>query len=172
MSTADSVRPTVRWMVKNDLSAVLRIEQESFEFDWSEEEFVRCLHQRNCIGVVAEQLDQVVGFMIYELHRTRLHITNFAVDTSWRRRGVGRIMASRLIGKLTPQRRTRIQLEVRETNLAAQCFFRALGFKAVSVLRDFYEDTPEDAYLMQYRYKAAPCGTPAVLNRIAPRLAG
>ena len=28
-------------------------------------------------------------------------------------------------------------------------------FGAVSVLRKFYEDTPEDAYLMQYRYSAA-----------------
>jgi len=46
-------------------------------------------------------------------------------------------------------------LEIRETNLSAQLFFRALGFRAVSVLRDFYEDTPEDAYLMQYRYSAA-----------------
>ena len=46
-------------------------------------------------------------------------------------------------------------LEVRETNLPAQLFFRAHGFRAVSVLRDFYEDTAEDAYLMQYRHSAA-----------------
>jgi ribosomal-protein-alanine N-acetyltransferase len=45
-------------------------------------------------------------------------------------------------------------LEVRETNLAAQLFFRSAGFRAVSVLRAFYEDSPEDAYLMQYRYRA------------------
>ena len=42
-------------------------------------------------------------------------------------------------------------LEVRESNLDAQCFFRAIGFKAVSVLRDFYDDTDEDAYVMQCR---------------------
>ena len=29
--------------------------------------------------------------------------------------------------------------------------FRDLGFRAVSLLRDFYEDTTEDAYVMQYR---------------------
>ena len=46
-------------------------------------------------------------------------------------------------------------LEVRETNLAAQLFFRGQGFRAVSVLREFYDDTPEDAYLMQYRYRPA-----------------
>ncbi len=61
-------------------------------------------------------------------------------------------MVAKLIGKLSRQRRTRITLEVRETNLAAQLFFRTQGFRAVNVLRNYYEDTPEDAYLMQYRY--------------------
>ena len=46
-------------------------------------------------------------------------------------------------------------LEVRETNLAAQLFFRQRGFKAISVLRDFYDDTTEDAYLMQYSLEAS-----------------
>jgi ribosomal-protein-alanine N-acetyltransferase len=44
-------------------------------------------------------------------------------------------------------------LEVRETNLAAQLFFKSMGFKAITVLHEFYEDTPEDAYLMQFRYR-------------------
>ena len=29
--------------------------------------------------MVAEQGEKVVGFMIYELHKTKLHILNFAV---------------------------------------------------------------------------------------------
>ena len=60
-------------------------------------------------------------------------------------------MVAKLVGKLSAQRRNRITLEVRETNLPAQLFFRQCGFRAVSVLREFYEDTPEDAYLMLYR---------------------
>jgi ribosomal-protein-alanine N-acetyltransferase len=104
--------------------------------------------------MVAEHQDRIVGFMIYELHKSRLHILNFAVAARYRRLGVATQMATKLIGKLSTQRRSRILLEVRETNLAAQLFFRANGFRAVSVLRDFYEDTTEDAYLMQYRYRA------------------
>ena len=63
-------------------------------------------------------------------------------------------------------------LEVRETNLAAQLFFRTQGFRAVSVLRSYYDDTPEDAYVMSYRYRAAevPAEIPAA-ERIT-RLAG
>jgi [ribosomal protein S18]-alanine N-acetyltransferase len=141
----------IRWMIRRDMPMVLAIEDASFEFPWSEEEFIRCLRQRNCIGMVAELNDEVVGFMIYELHKNRLHLLNFAVNPNIRRSCVGTAMMDKLIGKLSSDRRNRILLEVRETNLDAQLFFRRLGFRAISVLRDFYEDTTEDAYLMQFR---------------------
>lgn len=165
------VRVHIRWMIRRDMPEVLDIEDESFEFPWLEEDFIRCLRQRNCIGMVAEHDDRVVGFMVYELNKTRLHILNFAVAVDYRRRGVGSQMAAKLIGKLSAQRRTRVVLEVRETNLAAQLFFRENGFRAVSVLRAYYEDTPEDAYLMQYRYRPEKIPFPQPTGRIT-RLAG
>jgi ribosomal-protein-alanine N-acetyltransferase len=161
----------IRWMIRRDMPEVLDIETRSFEFPWSEEDFVRCLRQRNCIGMVAEYEEHVVGFMIYELHKTRLHILNFAVHSDFQRRGVGSAMAQKLVAKLSQQRRNRILLEVRETNLAAQLFFRTAGFRAISVLRDFYEDTTEDAYLMQYLYPSSDAEIDATVNRIT-RLAG
>ncbi len=161
----------IRWMIRRDMSDVLDIENRSFEFPWSEEDFIRCLRQRNCIGMVAEHDEQVVGFMIYELHKTRLHILNFSVHEDFRRRGVGHAMVSKLISKLSHQRRNRILLEVRETNLGAQLFFRRAGFNAVSVLRDFYDDTIEDAYLMQFRYEPKDEEIAVPNNRIT-RLAG
>jgi ribosomal-protein-alanine N-acetyltransferase len=145
----------VRWMIRRDMTEVIGIEQEAFEFPWSEEDFTRCLRQRNCIGMVAELADSVVAFMIYELHRSRLHMLNFAVMRSHRRLGVGTQMMEKLVAKLTPDRRGRVALEVRETNLPAQLFFRSLGFRATSVLKDFYRDSTEDAYLMQYCLEAA-----------------
>jgi ribosomal-protein-alanine N-acetyltransferase len=147
----EQVRVHIRWMIRRDMPEVLQTEQESFEFSWTEEDFLRCLRQRNCIGMVAEQGEKVVGFMIYELHKSKLHILNFAVHPTCRRFGVGTQMVAKLISKLSSHRRTRITLEVRETNLAAQLFFRSQGFKAVRVLRAFYEDSGEDAFLMQYR---------------------
>jgi len=165
------VRIHIRWMIRRDMPEVLEIERASFEFPWLEEDFIRCLRQRNCIGMVAEHDDRVVGFMIYELHKTRIHVLNFAVAPEFRHQGVGSQMVGKLIAKLSSQRRTRIVLEVRETNLAAQLFFRENGFRAVSVLRAYYDDTPEDAYLMQYRYRPERTAVVEPVNRIT-RLAG
>jgi ribosomal-protein-alanine N-acetyltransferase len=165
------LRVHIRWMIRRDMPEVLGIERHSFEFPWFEEDFIRCLRQRNCIGMVAEHGERVVGFMIYELHKTRLHILNFAVAAEYRRRGVGRQMIEKLIAKLSSQRRTRITLEVRETNLPAQLFFKAAEFRAVTVLRAYYEDSPEDAYLMQFRHAPDGAEDDLPINRI-DRLAG
>ena len=164
----EQVRVHIRWMIRRDMPEVLQTEQESFEYAWTEEDFLRCLRQRNCIGMVAEQGEKVVGFMIYELHKAKLHILNFAVSPACRRAGVGAQMVAKLISKLSSHRRTRITLEVRETNLPAQLFFRAQGFKAVRVLRAYYEDSGEDAFQMQYRLADDP-GDDAdeAVNRIA-----
>src|SRR5262245_57572753 len=103
----------IRWMIRRDMAEVLEIEKQCFEFPWLDDDFIRCLRQRNCIGMVAEYSERVVGFMIYELHRSRLHILNFAVHEDFRRRGTGTQMAQKLMGKLTSDRRNRILLEVR-----------------------------------------------------------
>jgi [ribosomal protein S18]-alanine N-acetyltransferase len=165
------VRVHIRWMIRRDMPEVLAIEGQSFEFPWLEEDFIRCLRQRNCIGMVAEDDDRVVGFMIYELQKARIHVLNFAVAGDFQRRGVGSQMIAKLIAKLSSQRRTRITLAIRETNLAAQLFFRENGFRAVSVLRGYYADTPEDAYIMQYRYRPDAQATFEPGSRIT-RLAG
>lgn len=135
----------IRWMIRRDMPAVLEIESLSFEFPYDEDRMIRLLRQRETIGMVAEVSEQVVGFMIYDLLPNRLHISNFAVHPNHRRCGVGRAMADRLICKLSFQRRDRIVLEVRETNLVAQKFFRSLGFRAIDPF-----ETDEDAYVMRY----------------------
>ena len=161
----------IRWMIRRDMGEVLDIEQASFEFPWLEEDFLRCLRQRNCIGMVAEFDERVVGFMVYELHKDQLHVLNFSVRPDVRRRGVGQQMVNKLIGKLSRRGRNRIGSEIRETNLAAQMFFKNLDFRAISVLRDYYDDTVEDAYVMQYRFEDEAVEPVEMVNRIT-RMAG
>lgn len=140
----------IRWMIRRDMPEVVSIELESFEYPWYEEDFIRYLRKRNCIGMVVEYKEQIVGFMIYELHKTTLNILNFAVMVGYRKRGVASAMADKLIGKLSPDRRRKIALEVRETNLPAQLFFKSKGFEATKVIKNAYEDTDEDSYIMEY----------------------
>lgn len=163
------VKVHIRWMIRRDMVDVLRTEQDSFEYSWTEEDFLKCLRQRNCIGMVAEHDERVVGFMIYELHKNKLHVLNFAVHPEHRRNGIGRQMVAKLVGKLSSHRRTRISLMVRETNLVAQLFFKSVEFRACKVLRKFYEDSGEDAFSMQFQIAGESTGDDqdGPVNRIA-----
>jgi ribosomal-protein-alanine N-acetyltransferase len=169
------VRAHIRWMIRRDMPEVLAIEHASYPHPWCEEEFLRVLRQRNCIGMVAEHGERVLGFMIYELHRNHLELLNFAVSPSFRRQGIGHQMMAKLVGKLSSHRRTRITLVCRETLLDAQLFFRVEGFRAVEVMRECFADTAEDGYVMQYLYdetvlEAAPASGSS--PRISSRMEG
>lgn len=156
--------PQIRWLIRRDMPEVLEIERQSFEFAWSDEDFLDALRQRNCIGMVAERGDKIVGFMIYELLKTQLHVLNFAVAPKSRRSRVGTEMLDNLKAKLHQQRRTEIRCEVRETNLAAQRFLRESGFMATNIIRGHYEETSDDAYVFRYCMDAV---VPVRVNRIA-----
>ncbi len=147
----------IREMIRRDMPEVLSIESRAFDFPWREEEFIRSLRQRNRIGMVAESNQRIVGFMVYELHKNRLHILNLAVDYDFRKMSVGRQMIDKLKRKLSFvsfDRRARIMLELRETNVDGCMFVKSQGFRAVRIMRDFYKDIAEDAYLFQFKHEA------------------
>jgi ribosomal-protein-alanine N-acetyltransferase len=58
MTSDPSSRPPlavyIGYMIRRDMPQVLAIEAASFEFPWAEEDFIRVLRQRNCLGMVVE----------------------------------------------------------------------------------------------------------------------
>ncbi len=144
----------IRWLIRRDMPEVLEIERSCFKYVWTEKDFRCWLSQRTCIGMVAEHDRKIVGFMVYELDKTKLRILNFAVAPTKQRRGIGTAMIRELVEKITQQRRKEIVLAVRESNLPAQMFLKEQGFRAVRVLRNHYDDSTEDAYVMQYLLEA------------------
>jgi len=140
----------VSWMIRADYPAVLAIERACFDEPWTEDELVRCLRARNQIGMVARHGERILGYMVYAAMQKELRVLNFAVHAEFRRRGVGRAMADKLRAKLSPSRRPRLKLKVRETNLDAQLFWRAMGYRAVKIIRNPWPDLDEHQYLFRY----------------------
>ena len=164
-------RVHIRWMIRRDMPEVLAIEHSSFEHPLDRGRIPPGLAtaelHRHGRGASASS---VVGFMIYELHKNKLNVLDFAVHPEFKRQGIGQQMVDKLVGKLSSHRRTRIVLHVRETNLPAQHFFRVQGFLALEVVREHYGDTGEDAYLMHYLFDESVVDEPMPVNRIAKQL--
>lgn len=146
----DALNIRVRRQRFRDIQAVTEIEKLVFDNPWSEEDFMRCLDHRNCIGMVAvDETEYVHGYMLYELNKHMLHVLNFVVRPGSQRRQIGRKMIIELTSKLSRSFRTQITMELRETNLPAQQFLRACGFRATAIMKDYWDDK-EDAYKMTY----------------------
>jgi len=141
---------SIRWFIKRDMPNVLKL-QENFEFSWEEEDFIEALVQTNCIGMIAEANNEIVGFIIYELYRENFYIVNLAVKENYRRQKVGSQLIGLLQDRLNPHRRTFINTNVRENQLQAQLFLKNLSFKA-SIVKDYYEDN-KDSYYFRYKLK-------------------
>lgn len=157
--TATTPRVHIRWVLRCDLPAVLNIEKHSFEFPWTEEQFVDALRCRNVIGLVAEAGpgDAVAGFVIYELAARHITLLNLAVDPLVRRQGVGLALVEKMKSKISPAagKRQRLELILRETNVVSQLFFRAQGFRCEAIEHDFYDDCDDDAYFFEFTHPDA-----------------
>lgn len=163
-SNAELLRVQLRWMTEKDLDRVYALEQKCSENPWGPMEFADVLMHSNCVGMVVEYKQQIIGYLIYETYDNSLAITNIAVLPEFRRKGVASQMVARLACRLTCGARNRMTLEVRESNLSAQLFFRSLGFKAVHIRRASEENGNEDIYCMQYQHRSRVLPTALVLN--------
>jgi len=144
---------STRWMVASDYDSVMQIERASFDHPWSLDVFLKLQRasSRSCIGMVAQYRSQIVGFVMYELLKSRIEILNFAVNPDYRRLNIGSLIVEKLKNKTIQQKRSELFLSLRETNLGAQLFFQKCGFLAEAVIEDYYQDTGEAAYVFRNR---------------------
>jgi ribosomal-protein-alanine N-acetyltransferase len=136
-------------MALEDVPAVLDIERASFSTPWPPEAFHQELrHNRLARYVVARQGGAVVGYAGVWLMVDEAHITTFAVHPHSRRQGVGRRLLLAVIALSDDLGATRMTLEVRVSNLAAQALYGAHGFAIAGRRERYYTDDGEDAYIM------------------------
>jgi ribosomal-protein-alanine N-acetyltransferase len=106
------------------------------------------LRRPHCTGAMVVVGDRLIGYNIFESHKDRYTILRFAVHPEFRRQAVGTRLFQYLAKQLST-RKSRIIVEVPETDLHSQLFFRALQFRAIHIERGGLGT--EDVYIMQYR---------------------
>ena len=92
--------------------------------------------------------DEVIGMLICHVVNDESHIINFGIRTSWRRLGVGRLLLSEVLKRLSINNIRRVTLEVRPSNSAAIRLYRSFGFDEVGLRPKYYSDDNEDALIM------------------------
>ncbi|HXG53003.1 MAG TPA: ribosomal protein S18-alanine N-acetyltransferase [candidate division Zixibacteria bacterium] len=137
-----------REMSLADLDEVMKIERTSFASPWSERFFIEEIQAPCARALLAVAGERIVGYVIFWLLPDEVDVHNLAVHTAYRRRGIGRRLLQQVIGQARGRGSSRVTLEVRRSNTAAQRLYESLGFRITGVRRAYYADNGEDALTM------------------------
>jgi len=136
-------------MTVDDLRAVHAIERASFSVPWPDDAYRNeLLTNRLASYVVARAGDVVVGFAGLWVMVDEAHVTTFAVDPAWRRRGIGERLLLALLDISVARRAREATLEVRLSNMPARRLYEKYGFRPVGIRPRYYSDNGEDALIM------------------------
>jgi ribosomal-protein-alanine N-acetyltransferase len=140
----------IRTMHDGDLPAVVRIEQASYTFPWTEGIFRDCLRV-NYVCRVVEVDATVAGYGILSVGAGEGHVLNLCIAAEHRCRGVGRRLLTHLLQESEERGARDVLLETRPSNAAALRLYRSLGFTPIGTRRGYYQAVGgrEDAVVLR-----------------------
>ncbi|MEG1848795.1 MAG: ribosomal protein S18-alanine N-acetyltransferase [Lachnospiraceae bacterium] len=145
----------IRDMKCEDVARVAQIEEETFSMPWCQNAFLEMLANEHAHYLVAEEDGLIVGICGLRDILGEGDVTNVAVISSHRNRGIGYTMLVQLLKTGQRYGVTAVTLEVRQSNVAAIHLYEKLGFKIEGIRKNFYSDPQEHAAIMWRREKEA-----------------
>ena len=144
-------------MTLDDLPAVHAIERASFAVPWPDEAYGNEIRTNRLASYVVARLGpDIVGFAGIWVMVDEAHVTTFAVDPRWRRRGVGERLLVALLDLSISRRAREATLEVRLSNMPARKLYEKYGFRPVGIRPRYYSDNGEDALIMTTEELSSP----------------
>lgn len=140
-----------RLMKKEDIPCVARMEEEYFSEPWSEKAFEDALDKKEYLYMVAAEGQEVVAYCGMYQVLDEGNITQVAVRSDMRGRGIARKLLQDFMQKGQEKGVGAYTLEVRVSNQRAVCVYEACGFVTECVRKDFYALPREDAFIMWKR---------------------
>lgn len=142
---------TVRLMQESDIPALVEMEQAIFSMPWSEQNFVDLLTREYCLYLVAEKVDEIVGFAGLTKLGNEGDIDKVMVREDCRGEGVSSILMENLLEEGRSRGIEAFTLEVRAGNAPAIGLYTKFGFVSEGVRPRFYDKPVEDALIMWLR---------------------
>ena len=135
-------------MSLHHLDAILSLERSAFAIPWSRGMFEEELRNPLARYYVLQLENQVVGYAGMWVVLNEGHITNIAVKSSDRGKGIGNAVLMGMIDYCRINRVPNMTLEVRVSNVTAIGLYKKYGFMEAGIRPGYYTDNHEDALIM------------------------
>lgn len=137
---------TILKMIETDLDAVLLMEQQSYPVPWTRGIFEDCLRVNYPAWVLTEN-DLLIGYILFSVGADEAHLLNICISPDHLRQGYAKALLLDRIELLKEKNVHTLFLEVRASSKPAIALYEGMGFKQMSVRKDYYKtvDGREDA---------------------------
>ncbi len=139
----------VRFLQKEDLPVIARLERACFSRPWSETALFSLCTEENQFGLVWENDGQPAAYLGAVFTGEEAEIANLAVFPDFRRKGAATALLKALFGVLQEKGIKAVFLEVRVSNAAAIRLYEKCGFHRIGTRKSFYSLPREDALLFR-----------------------
>lgn len=137
-------------MTTADCKAAAELEKIIFSQPWSEQGFLNAIAMEQNIFLIAEEAEEIYGYIGMYQALDEGEITNVAVKPNKRNAGIGRNLVQEAVEQAKKQGISQIVLEVRVSNTSAIHLYEKCGFAKCGIRKGFYDFPKEDAYIMLY----------------------
>jgi ribosomal protein S18 acetylase RimI-like enzyme len=152
---------TIRLATPADAAVIATMSRDLIEtglgWGWQADRVVRAIRARDTCVIVTAAGSRAVAFAIMQFGDTRAHLSLLAVSPGLHRRGIGRRMMTWLEESALTAGIATVTLELRQANLTARDFYRALGYSDVACIPGYYRGV-ETALRMERDIRRATAG--------------
>jgi ribosomal-protein-alanine N-acetyltransferase len=154
---------TFELAAETDALGIARMSRDLIEtglgWSWTATRVLRSIRDRETLVLVAREGSHIIGFAIMDFGEEAAHLALLAVDTSHRRRGIGRHLFDWLKESALTAGIAVVKLELRAGNVEAQHFYHCLGFAETGWTVGYYRRR-ETALRMALRLRQPIAGSP------------
>jgi len=135
-----------------DIERIFEIEQNAFSPPWTRGDFAAEINRDDSFFIVAvektEEPSPCLGFAVMRQVADDGELLKIAVCEQERRRSIGGLLMSAVLGQAEKKELSSVFLEVRVSNTAAIALYEKHGFKLLRTRKDYYNNPVEDAIVM------------------------
>ena len=140
----------MRAMTRDDVDAVLAIEQSVQAYPWTRGNFADALDNGYICRVDETESGEIRGYAVLMPVVDEAELLTIGVATAQQRKGLGRAILNEMLDAARGRNMRRVFLEVRSGNAAAIALYRSAGFSEVGLRRGYYQNASgrDDALVM------------------------
>ena len=123
---------------QNEIETIASIESGSSEFPWAKNQLSKSISNPNNLCYAVSIKSQIIGYVIAMPSAYSADILNITIHKDFKRKGYGSSLLDYLTKELIEKDIKTIFLEVRRGNFAAISLYSSLGYKEISVRKNYY----------------------------------